>query len=152
MVGPRLASRRALQIAAALVIGLASHVVLDAIPHADYPSLSRRAITLFVLAEAIAIAAIAVCVLRRRIRPRWRWPMFAGVAGATIPDVKFLTKIVLPARFADDVARVGNEFHRWFHADDTSLTIGMTTQVVSAVLLLAALFAFRRADPSLRSG
>ena len=148
MAGPRLARHRAMQIVLAFLIGIASHVVLDAIPHSDYLGLTTRRILPIVVAEVCVIMAIGAVILRKRVRPGWPWPMVAGIVGATILDFKFAARVVLPRVLARQVAPYGDWVHRWFHAGDVSLTLGTVTQIVTAVLLMAALFAFPRNPPS----
>ena len=128
----------------AFAIGIVTHIALDAIPHADYGNMSRRAMAPVILAEAITVATLSLAILWRRM-PAGAWlAIGAGLIGATLPDIRFGADLGLPHAQALAVTRAAYWFHSWFHADPVSLKIGMTTQVTASVLLVASLAFFPR--------
>jgi len=125
----------------ALLLGLASHVMLDAIPHADYGELSRRWIEVCVIGESILVCVAAVLILRRRVVPGWRLFLAAGLFGAAVPDTRFGLGF-LPSQAKYDVLYATYWFHSFFHADPVTPWIGVTTQMVAALACFGILFAF----------
>ena len=84
------------RLATAFGLGVLSHVVLDAIPHSDYGSLQRSTLLMSVAIEIVATLALAWYLLRDRRLTGLRSALPAGLAGAMMPDVKFL-RYFLPA-------------------------------------------------------
>jgi hypothetical protein len=131
-------TNRELRIAAALGLGVLSHIVLDAIPHADYGKLQLSTVRVIVLCEFAAVGWFSWLMLRRR-HTAGRPLLAAGLAGAVIPDAKFLAAMLLPGPAASWVETTGDQFHGLFHAGPASLAAGMMTQVSFTLLLLASL-------------
>lgn len=146
MAASRSRGRVALRCIVAFAIGLASHAALDAIPHADYGSLPETRVAMIIAAEAVGIALVSVAILRQRVQPGWLLPMLAGLFGATLPDIGFAANLLLPRHIGMRVHRAGDAFHGGFHARGPTLSVGVTTQIASVVILLAALFAFPKKD------
>lgn len=129
---------------AALVLGVLSHMALDAIPHSDYQPLDQDRLVIPVLIESAVISLVLAWLLRRGLRAHW--PTYlAGLVGAAIPDVKFLAQWPIPDRLGELAFRYGSRFHDYFHAADPALEVGWVTQVASAVVLLAILAGLGRA-------
>ncbi|HSA56616.1 MAG TPA: hypothetical protein VLE53_12985 [Gemmatimonadaceae bacterium] len=122
----------------AFVLGVLSHVALDAMPHSDYEPLSPDRLVAPVLIEVAVISLVLAWLLRRRLRAHWA-EYLAGLAGAAIPDVKFLARLPMPDRTAEFLFNLGSRFHDFFHAPSPPLDVGWTTQLLSAVVLLAIL-------------
>lgn len=141
MVASRASGSTARRVAIALLLGLASHVMLDAVPHADYGFMPRRWIVPVALCEAVVVFAAAWMILRRRVRPGWQILLVTGVFGATVPDSRFGLGF-LGAQARHRVLYATYWFHSFFHAAPVVLWIGMTTQVAAALACMAALFAF----------
>jgi hypothetical protein len=127
------------RVAAGFGLGVLSHVVLDAIPHSDYGSLPRLALLTSVAIEIVATLGIARYVLQERPMPGLRPALLAGLAGAVIPDVKF-ARYFLPPRAAAWAYDVGDRFHAPFHAQPTSVAVGLTFEIICTLVLLGALF------------
>ena len=125
------------RLAAGFGLGVLSHVVLDAIPHSDYGSLPSVAVLISVALEIAATLAVAWYLLRQRHIHGLRWSLPAGLAGAMIPDAKF-ARYFLPAPAGPWIRDVGDRFHAPFHAQPTTVAIGLTFEIVCTVLLLVA--------------
>ena len=130
--------------ALALGLGVLSHVILDALPHGDYGELGMAAMVPVVMLEFIVAIIVLTRILRDRVMTGWPVAIAAGVVGACIPDFKFLARLLLPPDVAVEVAEYGNQLHRPFHADPTSLGVGTTIEVGATLLLLALLTRFPR--------
>jgi hypothetical protein len=144
MVGSRLARQTAWRALIAFTLALASHVALDAIPHADYFLLRNRWVLLIALAESVVVGAIAFGVLRKRVTSDWRIVLTAGLAGTAIIDLRVVERVFPSAPLAHQLADFGLWIHGPFHATPSRLWVGMLTQVVAAVVLLSALALFPR--------
>ena len=131
----------------AFVFGVLSHVVLDAIPHSDYLPLPQDRLLAPVLIEALLISLVLAWLLRRSLRAHWP-EYLAGLAGAAIPDAKFLARSPMPDRMAETVRDYGDWFHNYYHAARPTLEVGWATQVGSALILLAILTLLARARGS----
>ena len=127
-----------LRVATAFALGVLSHVVLDAIPHSDYGSLSRSALLTSVAIEIVATLSLAWYLLRERRLSGLRHVLPAGLAGAMIPDLKF-ARYFLPASAGSWVESVGNRFHAPFHAGPTTVAVGLTFEILCTLLLFGAL-------------
>lgn len=84
--------------------GLASHYLLDRVPHCDYELNTRRGRALLVADLATAAAVVA------RLRA-WNGVRGAGVAGGLLPDVLMVVGKRRPGRFF----RAHTRFHRANH-------------------------------------
>lgn len=127
---------------AAFTLAVASHLLLDAIPHSDYGSLSRPAMGILVALESVVVGASAAFILRHRLLPHWPEYLLPGLFGSALPDAKFIAPVLLSDRNARLVESYGNRFHEGIHAAPTSLAVGVTNEVVCAILLLVCLYAF----------
>ena len=140
------ARTNASRFAVAFALGLASHLVLDAIPHSDYGQHFGAERMAIVMVEVPATAALMWFMLRSRWRPGFGVSLPAGVAGSVLPDAKFAFAM-FPEPVASSVERWGNGFHSWFHALPTSFLVGMAPQIASLILLLVLLtLVLRRAE------
>jgi hypothetical protein len=129
----------ALRVLTAFGLGMLSHVVLDAMPHSDYRSLGPRAVLIIVFFEITATMTIAWFVLRSQRYHAPRVPLLVGLAGATLPDVKFMQPW-LPGPVGSWVNRVGEGFHGPFHASPTPVAVGLFMEIVATVSLIGVLF------------
>ena len=144
MLAARVTRTPTLRSALAFAIGIATHVVLDAIPHADYGYLPRRMIAAIIIGEGLLVVVASLLILGwRTARADWL-AIFFGVVGATLPDARFGADILLPHAQAVAVTRATYWFHSWFHASEVNKTLGWATQVSAAVLLLGSLALFPR--------
>lgn len=134
--------------ATGFVLGLLTHVVLDAIPHSDYGSLSRTAVLISVASEIAATFALAWYLMRSRRLPGLWIAVPAGLAGAMIPDAKF-ARYFLPEPAGSWIRDVADRFHAPFHAERATVATGLTFEIVCTVLLFGAfLLLLRRQDLS----
>lgn len=125
------------RLAAGFGLGILSHVVLDAIPHSDYGSLPASAVLTSVAIELAATFALAWYLLRLRRLPGLWTALPAGLVGAMIPDAKF-ARYFLPAPMGSWIRDVGDRFHAPFHAQPTTVAVGLTFEIVCTVLLFVA--------------
>lgn len=139
----RLIPARATRIVVAFAAGFLAHLLMDGIPHSHYESLPLGVVLLIVILEFAAVTSIAALLLRRRLPPDWRAPMAAAVLGSSLPDAKFGAALLLNPELAEQVRSIGDSMHAPFHAGPTSLSAGMTTQLLALVLLLALMRAIR---------
>ena len=134
------------RVATAFGLGVLSHVVLDAIPHSDYGTLPRTPLLMSVAIEIVVTLALARYLLRGLRVTGLRSALLAGLAGAMMPDVKFL-RYFLPAPAAAWLKDVGDRSHAPFHAEPTSVAIGLTFEILCTLLLFGALLLLiRRQD------
>ena len=136
----------------ALVAGLATHALLDAIPHSDYDRLPRSSVLLVIMAEAAVVGALAAWWFGGRVTREWRGPIAAGLLGSALPDAKFVALLLFPDQYARTVEYFGDRLHAHFHAAPVAPTTGMVIQVLCAVGLLATLFMLRPGSPGRRQG
>lgn len=133
------------RVAAGFVFGVLSHMALDAVPHSDYLPLPQDQLVAPVLAETVVVTLALAWLLRTRLYGHW--PVFvAGLAGAALPDAKFLARPPMPDGMAELVWNYGIRFHDFFHAPRPSIAFGWITQVGSILLLLALLVWLARAE------
>jgi hypothetical protein len=92
---------------------------------------------------------LAWYLIRSRRWPGWHHAIPAAVAGAMMPDVKFL-RYFLPPRAAALVYEIGDRFHAPFHASPTSVTIGLSLEIVCTLILLGALSLLVRRQDALK--
>jgi hypothetical protein len=148
MAGAYVRGPVAVRATAAFVIGLLSHVLLDAVPHSDYGMVERSTIPLLVLAEGLVTGAIAAAVLRRRLPRHWPLFLFSGIAGSGLLDAKFVARLLLPAQATDAIARRGDWIHGFFHSARMSQPlIGLAIEVAVTIAFLLLLTAFPRTSP-----
>jgi hypothetical protein len=139
-----------LRLAAGFGLGVLTHVVLDAIPHSDYGSLSVPLLLASVAIEITATLTLAWFLLRSRHVPGLWFALPAGLAGAMLPDAKF-GRYFLPDRVGSWIHTVGDRFHAPFHAEPTTVAVGLSLEIVSTLVLLGALvFLVRRQDATKR--
>ena len=145
LIAHRLGMRRGPSVAMAFVIGLGSHVVLDAIPHGDYAPLSSPFRLWVALVETVVTLAVVALILPRPRSPNVLLSIAAGVAGSILPDAKSVVALVVPPRITDRVAEYGDRFHGLFHAPaPDSPVVGLTVEVAVTLVLLVALVALTR--------
>lgn len=127
-------------------LGVLTHVVLDAVPHSDYGSLGRSLVILSVAVETAAVLGLGWFLLRSRRLPGLLFAVPAGLAGAMMPDVKFL-RYFLPPPGASWVLDLGSRFHGPFHAQPTTVAVGLPNEILSTLALCGLLlFLIRRQD------
>lgn len=131
----------------AFVTGFVVHVLMDAIPHSDYPGLSRSWVVFVVGVETAIVGAFAAWQLGPRAIALWRGPIVAGLLGSVVPDVKFVALLVLPAQYARTFEVYGDRLHAHFHAAPVAVLPGMTTQLVCTIGLLVTLTMLRSRQP-----
>lgn len=131
------------RIFAALAAGVATHLLIDAIPHSDYYRLGGSAIVAVVLVEIAAMGAFAGWLLGQRLVTQWRGVLLSGLSGSAVLDVKFIGRLVLPDEYARTVAHAGDLLHANFHSAPAGVITGMTTQVATVVALLVMLLLLR---------
>jgi hypothetical protein len=140
---------------AAFVVGFASHFVLDAIPHVDYPIRSRSvdpkigAPIVFdraLLQDAIAIGSdglfgIMVSLLLFSSLGNF-WAVLMGAAGAILPDpLQFAY-----TRFPYEPLRTLQRFHLWAHSKQKigGIVLGISTQAAFVALVVGLTAAIHR--------
>ena len=139
------------RVGAAVGLGVLSHVVLDAIPHSDYGSLTRSKILAIVLLELVATFTFGWYLLRRRLRPGLRLTLPAALAGAMVPDAKFASQW-LPQPAASWIHTAADGFHAQFHTAPTPTAVGLVVEIVCTLLLLSLLWMVaRRQHPVTRA-
>jgi hypothetical protein len=149
MAAARLARNTIGRTAASFALGLASHFLLDAIPHSDYAGLAPLAVRWVVLGEGVVILAILAWILRGRLDRGWPGYLIAGIAGAVLPDAKFFAPIFLSEHLTVRVTQIGRRIHR-FHAHAPShplIGYGLELACTCACLWLLTRFP-RTARPS----
>lgn len=145
MAGAYLPGSRIPKLAAAFSLGVLSHVVLDAIPHSDYRMLARSAIVWVALCESVGIAVAAGYLLRHRLIPHWPGYLLAGLTGASLPDAKFVARLLVSGPMAQRVEYYGDYFHSFFHAEEMAVPLlGLGIEVACTIVLLAVLTTFPR--------
>jgi hypothetical protein len=98
----------------AFALGVVSHMALDAIPHSDYAFLPMRLYPVVGVTETVVATGLAFLIVRKRLQVGSAIVLASGIVASLAPDVKFLARLVWPAKAAT-VERAGNSFH-WFHA------------------------------------
>jgi membrane-bound metal-dependent hydrolase YbcI (DUF457 family) len=138
-----------------IVLALFSHVVLDKMPHWDYPTPGIRGFKnnknfklLFIDFLKIAIDALCgilvVIFLARRLDQLNNWIfILSGIFFATLPDIfLFASRIACSPKIAD---RYMNFHHRFFHGPkmekEGKITfLGLTTEIFAIVLAIILFF------------
>ena len=134
---------RIARVAIAFVVGVVMHLLMDAVPHADYFLFPWWWTPYLIMGEIAIVGVVAVVLLRDRLTPHWPSSIAAGLLGSVLPDSKYFAPFLLSARDANLVEHYGNMLHAPFHRGATT-ALGMTTQVLCAVLLLACFAVFPR--------
>lgn len=123
----------------AFAFGLVSHLLLDALPHSDYATLSRSTVMWLASLETVGMVALTVHVTRRLV-PHWPWYVLIGIAGGALPDAKFYAPSVLPPDLAGMVVTVTSWMHVPFHAPTPrSPAVGLAIELLVTALCLAVL-------------
>ena len=153
VVGAAIASLMPSHPALAFVSGFASHFVIDAIPHWDYPlrslitpSNTGRAITLnWRFCGGLGLVALDACLgvavaLWLYASPTATTAVLLGVLGAILPDPLRLAHKLWP----HEPLRTLQRFHGRIHSKrKLGWTIGVTSQLSFVVLVIAASAALR---------
>jgi hypothetical protein len=146
-VGAALATFLPSHPAAAFAVGFASHFVLDAIPHVDYPIKSRSvdpkigaamAFDRALLQDVITIGSdglfgMLVSLLLFSSSTNF-WAVLMGAVGATLPDpLQFAY-----TRFPYEPLRTLQRFHRWTHSKQKigSIALGISTQIALVAVVV----------------
>ena len=154
VVGAAIASLMPSHTALAFVSGFASHFVIDAIPHWDYPlrsilitpSDTGRAITLnWRLCGGLGLVALDACLgvavaLWLYASPTATTAVLLGTLGAILPDPLRLAYKLWPR----EPLRTLQRFHGRIHSKrKLGWAIGVTSQLSFVVLVIAASAAIR---------
>ena len=127
--------------AGALIAGIASHIILDAIPHAEYLDYIINRTLLFNIVVLIELIAVSLIVLNLKTSSDVPLLMTLGLIGAAIPD-----GIVTCGKFLDWgwMINLGNLLHL-FHANQHSpLEVSFSGQIVLAAIVLYSLRIYAR--------
>jgi hypothetical protein len=147
VVGAALATFLPSHPAAAFAVGFASHFVLDAIPHIDYPIKSRSvnprigapmAFDKALLQDVVTIGSdglfgMLVSLLLFSTSANF-WAVLMGAVGAMAPDpLQFAF-----TRWPHEPLRTLQRFHRWAHSKRkvNSIVLGIGTQVGFVALVV----------------
>src|SRR6266403_2062613 len=148
VVGAAIASFLPSHPMAALVLGFASHFVLDAIPHWDYPIRSASvdpkigAPVTFdraLLRDAVVIGSDGLFGILAALflfaSSDGLWSILLGAVGAMLPDPLHF----IHAHFPHEPLRTLQRFHRWIHTDkrikkDIILGVGSQIAFVAAIV------------------
>jgi len=147
IVGGAMASLMPDQPALAFVAGIASHFVIDAIPHSDYPlrsiSVSRNRPALFAdrlwvrdlgLLAFDASAGLAIALLLYA-SPRATPAILLGAVGGMLPDPLRLIHRLYPR----EPFRSFHRFHAWIHTKHTlTWPWAVSSQALLIVLTICA--------------
>ena len=127
----------------ATVLGLGSHMLMDAIPHSEYMFISLNYAVQVAIVEAIIACGIAWLLLRRRAGRELTIPVATGIAAAMLPDLQFVSQVTaLPA--ATELSSAGDIFHV-FHASTKAPPIaGAIGELALAALLFYGTAKFTR--------
>jgi hypothetical protein len=155
VVGAALASFVPSHPAAAFVLGFASHFILDAIPHVDYPIKSRSvnpkigapmAFDRALLQDAVTIGSDGlfglVAALFLFSSATNFWAILMGAVGAMLPDpLQFAY-----TRWPHEPLRTLQRFHLWAHSKKHphSVVLGVGTQAAFVALVIGLTAAAHR--------
>jgi len=115
----------------AFALGVASHAVLDAVPHFNYTG--WRPISPALVADVAVAACAALLIVRIAPRP---WGALAGAAGAAFPDVER----VLGGHAKDFLQRPPFGLHQ----NEIPPPWGLLTQAAVIVLSIVLVWRWRR--------
>jgi hypothetical protein len=155
VVGAALATFLPSHPVAAFAVGFASHFVLDAIPHVDYPIRSRSvdpkigAPMVFdgaLLQDAVTIGSdglfgMVVSLLLFSSATNF-WAVLMGAVGAILPDpLQFAY-----TRFPHEPLRTLQRFHLWAHSKQKigSIVLGISTQAAFVAVVVGLTAAVHR--------
>jgi hypothetical protein len=149
MVAVRATTQPVGRVVLAVVLSLASHMAMDAIPHSEYRFVPGRYIVRVALVESIVACVIAALIVRRRLPPGSVIALAAGIFASLLPDVQFGADLFLSREGAATTERIGDFFHM-FHAKKHGAGFrGIGVEITVAVLLFSSLALFpRRASPA----
>src|SRR6476619_5073715 len=161
IVGAAIASFVPIHPTTAFVLGFASHFVLDAIPHWDYPIRSAavdpkigapmtcdRAL----LRDAVVIGSDGLLGILGALllfaSSDGLWSILLGAFGAMLPD----PLQTIHAHFRGEPLRTLQRFHRWIHTDkrikeDIILGVGSQIALVAVMVRLTMVTQLRRPRP-----
>jgi hypothetical protein len=155
VVGAAVASFMPSHPAIAFAVGFASHFVLDAIPHLDYPIKSRSvnpgigapmAFDRALLQDAVTIGSDGlfgiVAALFLFSSSANFWAILMGAVGAILPDpLQFAY-----TRWPHEPLRTLQLFHRWAHSKKqmNSVVFGASTQAAFVALVVGLTVAIHR--------
>jgi|GEM_PF-3967958 len=149
VIGGRVSSAGAVpSTAIAILLGLASHMLMDAIPHSEYMFISLNYAVRVAIVEAIIACGVAWLVLRRRAGRELLLPVATGIAAAMLPDLQFVSQVTaLPA--ATELSSAGDIFHVLHASTKAPPVAGALGELALAALLFygASKFARRRGEP-----
>lgn len=130
----------------AFVLGVASHLAFDAIPHGDsrlFGNLPRRAFIGAMFRTALIDGVILIFVLALLALTHRLPVVYAvafGAAGAVIPDIISGFSILFPRIiFLERIRAAHERVHCAFFRRDFSFSAGLTLQVAILILTILAL-------------
>ncbi len=129
---------RRLHPAVGFAVGLASHVVLDAIPHWNYTG--WRPFSPVMIAEGLVGGMLALAIAWRAPRP---WGALAGAVGGIAPELERM----LLGHSADIFQRMGYRYD----AAEIGPPWGLVTQVAVVLAALAIGLRHRAKQPPIRA-
>ena len=122
------------QIILVLVLGVISHLVLDAISHEEYPKGLESYLTVIVFIELVSVSLL---VFSKRNSNRLNFLVFIGMSGAAIPDLMKFASRVINAQW---LVNLGDRIHI-FHATPHSLPeVGLGWQLVTSLVIAVYFF------------
>jgi hypothetical protein len=155
LVGAAVASTIPSHPAAALLIGFASHFILDAIPHADYPIRSRSVnpeigapmvLNAALLWDILTIGSDGLLGILAAVflfgSPESLSAVLLGAIGGMLPDpLQFVY-----AHFPREPLRTLQRFHRWAHTDKQiqGLALAFGTQAAFVAVIIGIATAANR--------
>jgi hypothetical protein len=146
IVGAAIASFLPSHPAAAFVLGFASHFILDAIPHWDYPIRSTSVnpnigapmtFDRALLQDAITIGSDGLLGILAALllfaSAESLWAILLGSFGAMLPDPLQFAHVRLP----HEPLRTIQRFHRWMHTDrQIKVVLGIGSQLALVALIV----------------
>ena len=148
LIAGRLTMHPVARAAIAFGSGILSHIILDAIPHADYRGIDSSIVAVFALTETLVMFAILTLMLRGKLLPGWQWSLLPAIAGAMAPDARFPAELLLSPEMTHTAQSLGHAFHSSFHAPPPHNTAAAWAIEISAAVI--ALAYVRRHVSSLR--
>ncbi|MBI2483524.1 hypothetical protein HYV74_05105 [Candidatus Uhrbacteria bacterium] len=135
---------------AAFALGVASHALLDIIPHGDEhltdhlpPAARVRRIFLYGSIDAVCMAVVLVAVLGSWGMDVPTIGILAGISGGVLPDILQGVSELFPGNRA---LRTYQRVHHFFHCEiiryESSFLVGMVTQCAMLAVALWGITAF----------
>lgn len=121
----------AVRVLVAIVIGIAGHLAMDAIPHSDYAFVQFNRIAWVGLGEALVACVLVWFMVRGRLAPGRRLPLVAGIASSMAPDVKFVVRTLAPL-YEHRVTRVTDAIHGFHATEPLHIWLAFTGEVLLA--------------------